>query len=372
MKRRAIAAEKIIGRGRRCPALAACIAGLVCLAPISGCRQDMHDQPKFNPQRGSSFYVDGRSARLQVPGTVARSQDVVDDYFHTGIDHGKEGDGLPIALTIEVLRRGQERYNIYCTPCHSRVGNGMGMIAQRGYYQATSFHSERLRQAPLGHFFQVMTNGQGAMPNYAAELTPLDRWAVAAYIRALQLSQSAEKTDTEPGKKAAELSDIITQQGFSSGFLDVWVPPARPRAMQAMATSVKASTERTTSSGVSREANTGSVLASADSPKAAAFSTGKVEASAPAAPLPAKESVYDLAAGQQVYMRNCAGCHQISRAGMPPNIPSLIGIVSKVGAERIRTVVSTGIPTGKPPMQAFPNLTQDDIENLIAFLQTNK
>src|ERR1700735_4040504 len=157
------------------------MAGMLVLA---GCRQDMHDQPKFFPQRGTSFYADGRSVRPQVENTVARNQLHQDAYFFTGLQDGKEGDGLPFPLTAEVMQRGQERYNIYCTPCHSRVGNGVGMIVQRGYRPAGDFHTDRLRTAPLGHFLGVMTNGFGSMPDYAAQLTPEDRWAVAVYIRA--------------------------------------------------------------------------------------------------------------------------------------------------------------------------------------------
>lgn len=173
------------------------VAGLSAMASVlvlAGCRQDMHDQPKFYPQRGTTLFADGRSARPQVEDTVARSQGDQDSYFYTGLQGGKEGDGLPVPLTMATMERGQERYNIYCTPCHSRVGNGAGMIVQRGYRPAGNFHEDRLRTAPLGHFFSVMTNGYGAMPDYAAQLTPQDRWAVAAYIRALQLSQNAKST----------------------------------------------------------------------------------------------------------------------------------------------------------------------------------
>src|SRR6201984_1372261 len=158
---------------------------------LAGCRQDMQDEPKFFPQRGTSFYADGRSVRPQVENTVARSQLRENGYFYTGLVNGKEGDGMPFPATMEVLERGQERYNVYCTPCHSRVGNGIGMIVQRGYMKAGSFHSARLETAPLGHFFHVISNGSGAMPDYASQFTPEDRWAIVAYIKALQLSQKA-------------------------------------------------------------------------------------------------------------------------------------------------------------------------------------
>src|ERR1700744_5685434 len=180
---------------------------------LAGCRQDMQDEPKFFPQRGTTFYPDGRSVRPQVANTVARSQGSENSYFYTGLVNGKEGDGLPIDLTADTMARGQERYNVYCTPCHSRVGNGDGMIVQRGYRPAGDFHTARLRSAPLGHFFAVMTNGYGAMPDYSAQLTPEDRWAVAAYIRALQLSQHAQAGDVAGGHPQ-ELHEIAKQQGM--------------------------------------------------------------------------------------------------------------------------------------------------------------
>ena len=143
---------------------------------LAGCRQDMQDQPKFVPQRGTTFFEDGRSSRAQLAGTIARGQDQSGDYFTTGMINGKEGDALPFPVTLQVLERGQERFNVYCSPCHSRVGNGEGRIVERGYYRAADFQSERLRQAPLGYFFKVMTRGFGTMPDYHAELAPADRW----------------------------------------------------------------------------------------------------------------------------------------------------------------------------------------------------
>ena len=202
------------------------LSAMAAMLVLAGCRQDMHDQPKFFPQRGTSFYADGRSARPQVENTVARNQLHQDAYFFTGLQDGKEGDGLPIPLTAEVMQRGQERYNIYCTPCHSRVGNGAGMIVQRGYRPAGDFHTDRLRNAPLGHFFNVMTNGFGAMPDYAAQLTPEDRWAVAAYIRALQLSQNAKQTDVAAGQHVQDLHDIAKDEGMQPGFADPWGLPS--------------------------------------------------------------------------------------------------------------------------------------------------
>ena len=165
----------------------------VLVVSIAGCRQDMHNQPKYIPLRSGMFFADGRSARLQVPGTVARGQLHEDTYYYTGKINGVEGDTLPLAEGAkleDVLHRGQERYNIYCAPCHSQVGDGNGMIVQRGYRKAGNFTEPRLMKSPLGHFFDVMTNGYGAMPEYASQVPPEDRWAIAGYIRVLQTSQA--------------------------------------------------------------------------------------------------------------------------------------------------------------------------------------
>ncbi len=201
-------------------------AGLMALGAVSllaGCRQDMHNQPKFVPQRGTEFFADGRSARPQVVNTVGRSQ-LHEDYFSTGMSGGAEGNTFPMPVTLEVLERGQERYNVFCTPCHSRVGNGAGMIVQRGYRPAGNFHVDRLRRAPLGHFFSVITNGYGAMPDYASQITPADRWAVVAYVRALQLSQNASAGDM-PGAQPEPLNDIAVKEGMTPEFLHDWVLP---------------------------------------------------------------------------------------------------------------------------------------------------
>src|SRR5579875_1898291 len=201
-------------------------AAMTATLLLAGCRQDMHDQPKFYPQRGTSFYADGRSVRPQVANTVARSQGDEASYFYTGLVDGKEADGLPIPLTEATMQRGQERYNIYCTPCHSRVGNGDGMIVQRGYRPAGNFHTDRRRNAPLGHFFAVITNGYGAMPDYAAQITPQDRWAIVAYIRALQLSQNAKQGNVPAGQHVEDLHQIANDQGMPPGFADPWGLPA--------------------------------------------------------------------------------------------------------------------------------------------------
>lgn len=158
---------------------------------LTGCQQEMANQPRYKPLAASPFFEDGRSARDLVPGTVARGQLHLEEALYTGKDQGDAVTNLPLPLTHELMARGRERYNIYCTPCHDHVGMGHGMIVQRGYPRPPSFHISRLRQAPIGHFFVVMTHGYGAMPEYAPQVPPQDRWAIAAYIRALQLSQYA-------------------------------------------------------------------------------------------------------------------------------------------------------------------------------------
>jgi mono/diheme cytochrome c family protein len=192
---------------------------------LAGCRQDMQDQPKFFPQRGTDFYADGRSVRPQVENTVARNQLRENAYFYTGLINGKEGDGMPFPATLEVLERGQERYNVYCTPCHSRVGNGVGMIVQRGYMKAGNFNTTRLETAPLGHFFHVISNGYGAMPDYASQIVPEDRWAIVAYIKALQLSQKATQADVPPGAHVEPLPSIAEREGLPASFAEEWTLP---------------------------------------------------------------------------------------------------------------------------------------------------
>jgi hypothetical protein len=200
-------------------------AALLALMLMAGCRQDMHNQPKFIPQRGTDFFADGRSARPQVEHTVARGQLHEDQYFYTGLIDGKEQNMLPFPATLQVLERGQERFNVYCTPCHSRVGNGAGMIVQRGYKPAGNFHDSKRLAQPLSHYFYVMSNGYGAMPDYSVQLPPADRWAVAAYIRALQLSQDAKESDAPQGAQVQNLPAIAEQEGLPASFAGPWELP---------------------------------------------------------------------------------------------------------------------------------------------------
>jgi cytochrome c553 len=173
------------------------LGGLVLsLAVLSACRQDMHDQPKYIPLRPSDFFADGRSARPLIEGTVARGYLDANVLLYTGKGpDGKPSNEFPMPVTKELLLRGQQRFNIYCSPCHDRTGSGNGMIVRRGYRRPQSYHSDRLRQQPNGYFFDVITRGFGAMPDYAAQVQPEDRWAIVAYIRALQLSQQASIND---------------------------------------------------------------------------------------------------------------------------------------------------------------------------------
>ena len=192
------------------------LAGALLLAALAGCRQDMHNQPKYIPLRESAFFADGSSARPLVDDTVARGTLQDDSAFFTGKSGTALVDTLPIPLTRALLDRGEQRFNIYCAPCHDRAGTGRGMIVRRGYKQPPSYHIDRLRQAPIGHFFDVMTNGFGAMPDYRAQIQPRDRWAIAAYIRALQLSQNARQADVAPGDQP-KLSQTPAQQRGAHG-----------------------------------------------------------------------------------------------------------------------------------------------------------
>jgi hypothetical protein len=218
------------GSTRRLARRGFAFAGLAAALFAAGCRQDMQDQPKMDPQRGTDFFADHRGARPQVLDTVARGQLHQDSYFYTGVVQGPNGyrqelDEMPFPVTMEVLKRGQERFNIYCTPCHSRVGNGLGEIVQRGFKPAANFHDQVRLSQPLSHYFYVMTHGYGAMPDYSSQLTPVDRWAVAAYIRALQLSQAATVKDVPAGIHIRNLKDIAADEGHAE-YAQPWPMPS--------------------------------------------------------------------------------------------------------------------------------------------------
>jgi hypothetical protein len=177
-----------------------CLA-LGALMAISGCRQDMHNQPKFIPLRESDFFTSLRSERPNVEGTVARGEAESNELVYTGKLNGQLSTAFPFPVTWDVMRRGQERFNIFCSPCHGRTANGDGMVVRRGFRAPPSFHIDRLRQAPVGHFFDVMTNGFGAMPDYRDQVPVRDRWAIIAYIRALQASTAATVADVPPNRR---------------------------------------------------------------------------------------------------------------------------------------------------------------------------
>ncbi len=178
-------------------------AVLLAVGCAVACRQDMHDQPKYIPLRPSDFFVDGRSARPIPAGTVARGYLEDDTAFYTGKGpDGKFVNEFPFPVTKDIILRGQQRFNIYCSPCHDRLGNGLGMIVRRGFRRPPSYHIDRLRQVPNGYIFDVITNGFGAMPEYSAQIQPADRWAIVSYVRALQLSQQASLNDVPADARA--------------------------------------------------------------------------------------------------------------------------------------------------------------------------
>ena len=175
---------------------------LLAMASVA-CRDDMHNQPKYKPLRASDFFGDRRSARPAIEDTVARGYLRIDEARYTGKVAGTDVDYFPWKMTKDDMVLGEYRFNIYCSPCHSRIGDGNGMVVRRGFRQAASYHTDKLIKAPVGHFFDVMTNGFGAMPSYASRVEPDDRWRIAAYIRVLQLSENARIDDVPPDQRAA-------------------------------------------------------------------------------------------------------------------------------------------------------------------------
>lgn len=181
-------------------------ARLVCLAALLltvACRQKMANQPRYDPLETSDFFADGMAARPRVAETVARGELSTNPFFDTGKVNGALADGFPMPMTRELVDRGHQRFDIYCSECHGRLGDGNGMIPARGYRRPPSFHTQTLRTATTGHIFDVMTNGFGAMPPYGSMIPPSDRWAIVAYIRALQISQNATVGDVPAGERAS-------------------------------------------------------------------------------------------------------------------------------------------------------------------------
>jgi len=181
---------------------------LLLVAATLGCRQDMHDQPKMKPLRESEMFADRRSARPLVAGTVARGTLREDSAFYAGKVGSEFVTEVPVAVTAELLARGRTQFEVFCSPCHGRTGRGDGMVVQRGFKAPSSYHVDRLRQMPIGYLYDVVTNGYGAMADYAAQVPPRDRWAIVAYVRALQLSQYAP-VDVVPADKRALLEKSV-------------------------------------------------------------------------------------------------------------------------------------------------------------------
>ncbi len=174
---------------------------LASTAILAGCRQDMHDTPRYEAYEASATFADNRASRVAPAGTVARGWLRDDEALYTGKINGEPVDEYPVAITAKDLARGQQRFNIYCTPCHGRLGDGNGMVVQRGLRQAASYHQDRLRQEKLGYFYDVITNGFGAMQGYAEQIPVHDRWLIVAYVRTLQLSQHASVDDVPADRR---------------------------------------------------------------------------------------------------------------------------------------------------------------------------
>lgn len=179
--------------------LSAVLIAAALLAPA--CRQDMHDQPKFKPLMANDFFADGMASRGAVEGTVARGHLTTDDHLFQGKIGSEPATAFPFPIAKADVERGRERFNIYCAPCHGELGDGEGMVVKRGFRHPPSFHAASVRDAPVGHYFDVVTNGFGAMPSYASRIAVNDRWAIIAYVRALQLSQNAKLEDLRPDER---------------------------------------------------------------------------------------------------------------------------------------------------------------------------
>jgi mono/diheme cytochrome c family protein len=207
------------------------VALLAAVGLVSGCRLDMHEQPRLNPLAKSDFFPDQRGARPLVEGTVARGDLRADTYFYTGKVGSDPGDYMPFPVTKEVLERGRERFNIYCAPCHSPLGDGNGFIPSRGFSRMPpSYHIARLQKAPLGYFYDVITNGFGIMSDYASQIPPRDRWDIVAYIRALQLSQNATKADVPAGQNVPSEPPAFAPEPGSGATLPAILPEPSTRS----------------------------------------------------------------------------------------------------------------------------------------------
>ena len=176
---------------------------MLALLALVGCHRDMYDQPRLEPLEKNTFFDDGRSSRPLVEGVVEYGAISPNDVFNSGKANGEFTDELPESLTLDaaLLKRGEQRFNIFCSNCHGLSGDGDGMIVLRGYRKPPTYHSDRLRGMPIGYFFDVATNGFGVMPSYASQIPVKDRWAIAAYVRALQLTQYAKLDDVPEAER---------------------------------------------------------------------------------------------------------------------------------------------------------------------------
>lgn len=188
------------------------VALLCATSALVGCRQDMHDTPRYEAFEASPFFPDGRASRSAPAGTVARGWLKADDALYTGKVNGQFVAEFPFPIGREEMTRGQARFNIYCTPCHGRLGDGQGMVVQRGLRQAASYHQDRLREEKVGYLYDVVTNGFGAMQGYAEQVPVRDRWLIVAYVKALQLSQHAPVADV-PADRRGELDATAKPEG---------------------------------------------------------------------------------------------------------------------------------------------------------------
>jgi mono/diheme cytochrome c family protein len=176
----------------------------------------MHDNPRLEPLEASRSFADQSASRMLVEGTVPRGHLKDDDLLYTGVLDGMPATEFPFAITRKELDRGENRYNVYCAPCHSQTGDGLGMVVQRGYRQPPSFHIDRLRDVPPGYVFDVITNGFGVMPDYRTQITAEDRWAIVAYVKALQLSQHATEADVPESERGKLHAAPSSQHGAPS------------------------------------------------------------------------------------------------------------------------------------------------------------
>lgn len=192
---------------------------MLALLALVGCHRDMYDQPRLEPLEKNTFFDDGRSSRPLVEGVVEYGAISPNDVFNSGKVNGEFTDELPESLTLDaaLLKRGEQRFNIFCSNCHGLSGDGDGMIVLRGYRKPPTYHSDRLRGMPIGYFFDVATNGFGVMPSYASQIPVKDRWAIAAYVRALQLTQYAKLDDVpEAERQQLENAQPATTQSPSA------------------------------------------------------------------------------------------------------------------------------------------------------------